>query len=106
MRASSIQYTVCTFKYSPLKCLIAFQGIDDEGEELDINEREDETNEIMDLDAGGDGSAANTTGVDPNADRGEQWGEDDYDTDGDDTGNDSELETESDDGFIEEMYDL
>jgi hypothetical protein len=79
-----------------------FQGIDDEGEELDINEVEAET-ESRHRD---NGSADDTVGVDPNADRGEQWGEDDCEINEDDTGNDSELEGESDDGFIEEMYDF
>ncbi|CAE6461675.1 unnamed protein product [Rhizoctonia solani] len=80
--------------------------VDDEGEELNMNEGEAETEEIMDLDTGCNSGAGNTTGGDPNADRGERWGENDCDTDGDDTGSDSELGNESDDGFVEELYDF
>ena len=78
------------------KCLTwSFQGIDDEGEELDINEIRTETEESAEPDTGDISSGGNTAGVN-SADNGNGRYEDD-DIDGSDSGSDVELGDETDD---------
>ncbi|KAG8732310.1 hypothetical protein FRC11_014512 [Ceratobasidium sp. 423] len=80
-------------------------SIDDEGEELDLNERETETETNFELDVGESSSGRNTAGVDTTAD-GDGWCEEDDDKDSNHTGSDDELEDEFDDEFIVDLYDL
>ncbi|CCO34066.1 hypothetical protein BN14_08158 [Rhizoctonia solani AG-1 IB] len=80
-------------------------SIDDEGEEMDLSERETEIETNIELDAEGCSRGGDTAGVDPNAER-DGWYEEDGDTDSSHTGSDGELEDEVNDDFIVDLYDL
>ncbi|CUA71948.1 hypothetical protein RSOLAG22IIIB_09961 [Rhizoctonia solani] len=81
------------------------QGIDDEGEELDINQIWAETEDSIEVDTGNFDNSANAAGVVDSTANKDKWYKDD-DMDGNDTGSDDELGDETDNEFIVDSYDF
>ncbi|CAE6459930.1 unnamed protein product [Rhizoctonia solani] len=99
------------FNQSPRAKVLSTQytvRIDGEGEGLDINRVPIEAEEQIGSDEEDAGGGENTgaAAVDPSTDRDVWWDGEDDDTDSNSSGNDDGLEDETDDEFIETLYDL